>query len=1489
MLAALLHTDKWGLNRSEILADRYYIKGQYRSCNQGCKLILGALVLAVVLCSASNAQAQTVVRHLPRPLVAMRSSGYAETGPSGRAVIELEIATHTTDTKAAPVTALTGSSYGARPGEPLLAYSVVRLLLPPDADMDSLQVGLTGAVWQDLPGRYEIPPAPPAATWDAGKYVFDWARKDPSLIVAGRDNSVYNKDGFFPKQPVEIVSVGQFRKLKFARLRVWTNAYNPVRKKLRVLAAGTAEISIPLDESAAGPVATSALLPNLLSETVNSRDYDKFYSPPAPAAGPVTDYVIITTSTIRATSTKLDAFIVCKENCGHTVKVVTEAASADDTHYVSGSSADQRADNIRDWLQSNYPTDGIEYVLLIGGPDPAIFNSSTSIPMKMCYPRNGAGDGYEEAPSDMFFAELTATWDYDGDGYYGEYSGDYCAGGADKDCELQVGRIPFYGSYTDLDSVLQKIIDYQSEPGDRSWRRKALIAAAVSNFAPQDEDGDGVADSPLLAPEDRTFGAGWGQEIKSLASSEGFNTYTLYEKEGVYSDGSAYSLTACDSPLTVSNLVSEWQNQYGFVTWWGHGNETIAYRFCWTSDSEYPNVTGNHPNHDETTWYTLFSNGYCSQLDDTHPSFVAPVSCEVAHPENTNNLAHNLLKNGAIGTFAGTRVTWYAIGLWDPSVGLTYADNASHSYYIFSRMAADNDTAAAALNWCRSNFELGWVSSSWMNLIGINLYGDPALSMTTACLASTRPEANSADISTSMNAPVIIGLQATDDGLPDPPGAISYIITKVPGYGTITDSEGGQIEAAGYELPNNENEVIYTPQRGYVGPDEFDFLANDGGTPPAGGDSNEATVSINVVEYFTELFDSANNDLDNKSFTFIPDGSACFYRLCRAAAAKFPVNPDVHTPLSLGDDDSLLLTLTGGKQVGLYGSAFGSVRIGSNGYITFDAEDTDATESLEDHFAVMRISALFDDLNPSAGGDISWQQLTDRVVVTFLNVPEAGAANSNSFQIEMFFEGTIRITYLNIDAADGLAGLSDGTSLPADFVQTDLSNFAFCADFDDDTYVNVTDLVLLASRWLDNNCPATMWCYGADLNRDTQVDNSDFGNFSAHWLVRETIVEIQESFTGIADHDGRVWDDGAGTGEDGDDDDSDGRALCLGDHSQNKGYRSVVSFDTSSIPTDAVILSAQLQLTRGLWSGQDPFQWAGSCLIDVANPWFGLSEQLSAEDWHVPADAVAVASFAADPGADNPMLSSEFDAEGMNNINKNGTTQLRVRFETPISFNSISDYLGFYSAEIGTPDYRPQLILTYGTATPTLLFYSTAAEDGRVYDDGSGTAGAGANTGNDDGESLRLGDYTGGQSYRNILSFDTSTIPATYTIQAVRLQMTRGAESGQDPFSWGGACNIDIANPAFGDVGLDPNDWEAEADDEAVATFAADPGAENVMTSGDFNAAGRANINRNGTTQLKVYFTELNNDDAVKDTLGFYSGEAVQTKRPKLIIECSAN
>jgi hypothetical protein len=91
-----------------------------------------------------------------------------------------------------------------------------------------------------------------------------------------------------------------------------------------------------------------------------------------------------------------------------------------------------------------------------------------------------------------------------------------------------------------------------------------------------------------------------------------------------------------------------------------------------------------------------------------------------------------------------------------------------------------------------------------------------------------------------------------------------------------------------------------------------------------------------------------------------------------------------------------------------------------------------------------RISALFDDLNPSTGGTVTWRQLEDRAAVTWQNVPEYYSTGSNTFQIEMYFDGIIVISYLSISASDGMAGLSEGLGVPTGFLDTDLSGMGDC-------------------------------------------------------------------------------------------------------------------------------------------------------------------------------------------------------------------------------------------------------------------------------------------------------------------------------------------------------------------------------------------------------------------------------------------------------------
>jgi len=230
------------------------------------------------------------------------------------------------------------------------------------------------------------------------------------------------------------------------------------------------------------------------------------------------------------------------------------------------------------------------------------------------------------------------------------------------------------------------------------------------------------------------------------------------------------------------------------------------------------------------------------------------------------------------------------------------------------------------------------------------------------------------------------------------------------------------------------------------------YFFDVGATDPAGNFSSDdnggscySFATPNIPNLYTELFDGGDNDLDNRTVLFVPDGSISYYSACGFPNTSFPTDPAGGTNLSLTDDGSATVALSAGQTVKLYGTSYSQVHINANGNLTFTATDGAYLETLAAHFNRPRVSGLFDDLNMTQGGTISWKQLSDRFVVTWQNVAEHTVTGSqNSFQIEMYFDSRIQITWLSISATDGLAGLSNGGGVSPDFFEADISGFGSC-------------------------------------------------------------------------------------------------------------------------------------------------------------------------------------------------------------------------------------------------------------------------------------------------------------------------------------------------------------------------------------------------------------------------------------------------------------
>jgi hypothetical protein len=157
----------------------------------------------------------------------------------------------------------------------------------------------------------------------------------------------------------------------------------------------------------------------------------------------------------------------------------------------------------------------------------------------------------------------------------------------------------------------------------------------------------------------------------------------------------------------------------------------------------------------------------------------------------------------------------------------------------------------------------------------------------------------------------------------------------------------------------------------------------------------------------------------------------------RPATADRPVTR-VLGVLALGDDDFVEVALP--FDFPFCGTTYASVFVGSNGYVTFGAGDTDFAESVSTFLAgPPRIAALWDDLNPTSAGTITVAETTDGFAVTWNGVPAFPDVGANTFTITLEPDGRFNIAYTIVTLERGLVGRTLGGGA-ADPGEVDLSS-----------------------------------------------------------------------------------------------------------------------------------------------------------------------------------------------------------------------------------------------------------------------------------------------------------------------------------------------------------------------------------------------------------------------------------------------------------------
>lgn len=598
-------------------------------------------------------------------------------------------------------------------GAPLLPVDRIRVLLPPDALLDSISVFMQSNITQEVAGVWDVVPSGPIS----GPVDKPEQWPDDATIINGRDVNIYSRNDFYPVSHCNGYGATSLWKWRYIDILINPYRYNPVDKALLHLDSGTLVIQYDHELGVETPhihetnlarnVTTSPFLPydmwenrplvyrNMLSEAVNFKEMIAYYAPET--NDPVLGYAIITTTDIYKDNNKsaIDNFAIHKRLYrGFPVRIVTEGLNTNVNHYLSGSSVEQRARNIRKWLitAKNDPNFNLSYALLIGNPSQIWNEGVCSVPMMKCWPRRNATKytEYQDYPTDMYYADLDGDWDSNHNGLYGEYGeGVGCLNG----CEIAVGRIPYYGQFGDsagLISILAKTSNYELDKNN-SWRRRFLGASNWMKIV----DGVWYDSESSIDFFSRHLGSTWAHTILVQPGSSGTHDAILYGHSG---------------GINANHLYWWWQNlDYGIVMWMGHGAAT----YVTTGTDGGMACSGS-----------MINTGDANALDDNHPAFVFPISCSVGDPDHSANLMFTLLKKGSIASLAPSRVTYYY-----PNYILKPGMNADICINTAIQVANGTATIGDALTSSRGRGSTYGEYDAFANYLAFNIYGDPSLQL----------------------------------------------------------------------------------------------------------------------------------------------------------------------------------------------------------------------------------------------------------------------------------------------------------------------------------------------------------------------------------------------------------------------------------------------------------------------------------------------------------------------------------------------------------------------------------------------------------------------------------------------------------------------------------------------------------------------------------------------------------------------------------------
>jgi uncharacterized repeat protein (TIGR01451 family) len=432
----------------------------------------------------------------------------------------------------------------ALPGQPVLPYHQVNLMLPPGEAAISMEIVFSDEIV--LSGKFNLYPQQevrPVSAGSSGSFL--------------KDNNLYSINASIPADPKGQLITSYLNGRSFALSTFTPARYNPVTGKLSYYSTARVVIHTAPGVSAQKALDNLSTQNSSVTKLADNPGTELLYRSRKQSIVTGYDLLIITSNSYVSSFASLQANYL-KE--GISSLVVTRDSI---TTTMSGMDVPEK---IRNFIMQEYQTHGIQYVLL-GGDDEIIPHRGF-----YCYVVSGSGYSDQNIPADLYYSALDGNWNTDGDEFWAEPGED------DLLPELAVARMPFSNA-SELSHMLNKSYKYQFTPIPGEFRN--ILMAGENLWSNPD-----------------TWGSDYLELLKGEHSDNGYTTTGIPTD---YSFDHLYDETTYWSGQDLMNHLNQGRPMLNHS---GHANETYVMKLN-NGDITNSNFSGlNGIDHNFTIVYT---------------------------------------------------------------------------------------------------------------------------------------------------------------------------------------------------------------------------------------------------------------------------------------------------------------------------------------------------------------------------------------------------------------------------------------------------------------------------------------------------------------------------------------------------------------------------------------------------------------------------------------------------------------------------------------------------------------------------------------------------------------------------------------------------------------------------------------------------------------------------------------------------------------------